>query len=446
MLTRVGLARHAGPAVLVGLVLALALQWLVVMPAGQDAASYLGQLAGAEAVLLMSVAVVLVTTLPWVETWFDGIDRAAIWHRRAAITGMVLLVPHIAFSSGGGPFWAGPAGVVSVVGLTTLVVWAILPRWRSVVPAALHPVITAVHEWAPLRVLSRWVGDYEVWRALHRLTGLFLAVGFVHGLGDASVFGSAQLRWTYVGIGAVGLAFYAYRELLARRGHGLRDYQVTRVEPVGADLTEIALRPLGRPLEHRPGQFAMLHLESKAGWARHPFTLASGPHEAEVRVTVKALGDWTAAIGEAVRPGMPAVLSGPHGRFTHTKGTAAQQLWIAGGVGITPFLSWMRSLSEHPPAGPVDLFWSVATEEDAPYAAELGGLADEHPQVTFHLVRTRADGRLTAAGALQTADADPRAVSVFLCGPTAMVRGLTADLQAAGVPRRAVFREHFDWR
>lgn len=331
------LRRHCGPAVLGGLVVAQALLWWWARPAGEDGGSYLGQLLGAEAVLLMSLGVILVSTLPWLDTYFDGIDRAAVWHRRVEITGLVLLLPHILMSHHHADvWWANPAGVVATVGLVSLAVWAILPRWRSVVPSLGRRLITLAHDWPPSRLVARLLGDYEIWRAVHRTTGVFLAIGFAHGLADASPFGdSALLRWSYVAVGGIGLLVYAYRELLARRGHGLRDYQVREVRAVGHDLTEIVLRPLGRPLDYRPGQFAMLHLEAKDGWHRHPFTLASSPAEPDVRVTIKALGDYTSQVSTLVRPGMPAVLSGPHGRFVHGKGTD-RQVWIAGGVGVTP--------------------------------------------------------------------------------------------------------------
>ena len=61
----------------------------------------------------------------------------------------------------------------------------------------------------------------------------------------------------------------------------------------------------------------MVYLEAKDGWHRHPFTIASAPHEDVVRVTVKALGDYTSRLQELVEPGMPAVIGGPHGRFSH---------------------------------------------------------------------------------------------------------------------------------
>lgn len=439
-------SRYLGPAGVVGLVVGMALLWVLARPAGQQDGSYYGQLLGAEAVLLISLGLVLISTLPWVETYFDGIDHAAIWHRRVAITGIALLLPHVLLSSGQGaiPGWVNPAGVVATVGLVFLVVWSILPRWRSVVPAPGRRLILRLHDWPAVRALSRLVSNYEVWRTVHRTTGLFLAIGFVHGILAGTPFDEAPvLRWTYVAVGAIGLAFYVYRELFARRGHGLRDYEVLRVAPLAGDLTEIVLRPLGRPLVYEPGQFAILHLEAKDGWHRHPFTLASSPEEPEVRVTVKALGDFTASLATQVRVGMPAVLSGPHGRFTHAKGTA-RQIWVAGGVGVTPFLSWARSLEGHPPPGPVDLFYTVV--DDAPYAEELQRITDARSDIELHVVRTVSQPRLTAEALLAVVGGSPDDVSVFMCGPTPMINSLLTGLRQAGVPSRRIHREHFDWR
>jgi len=84
-------AREVGPTTIGALVVALALLWIVARPTGEPAGSYIGQLLGAESILLLSIGLVLISTLPWVEEWFDGIDRAAVWHRRVAITGLVLL-------------------------------------------------------------------------------------------------------------------------------------------------------------------------------------------------------------------------------------------------------------------------------------------------------------------------------------------------------------------
>jgi predicted ferric reductase len=458
--------RYLGPLSVVAMAILFAVLWVAAGPSGSGWVSFLGQLAGAEAVLLMSLAMVLISLLPAVEVWFDGIDRAAIWHRRLSVAGLVLLAPHVLFSSGdqpppagtvpipphhgGGSPFGGLFAQIGVWGLLALAVWAIAPRWRTMLPWIGPHLARGADRLARLpaarRALAaaRWVfGGYERWRALHRLTGLFLAAGFVHGLLDATMFGSAVLRWIYVATGGTGIAFYLYREIIARHLTALHDYQVAAVTGVGTGLTEIALTPLGRPMTFTPGQFAMLFLETGAGWRRHPFTISSAPHDQLLRFTIKALGDDTTRMQTLVRPGMPAVVGGPHGRFDRSRGTD-RQIWIAGGIGITPFLSWLRALDQHAAPGQVDLFYT--TQGEAPFADEITTIARTHPELRIHLHDTAVHGYLTVETILEAVDDDPRQLSVFLCGPAVMVDTFVRRLRKAGIRSRNLHREHFDWR
>ncbi len=427
------------------IVLAYAALWMAAWPRGVAAGNAVGQFLGAEAVLLLSVGLVLVSTLPWVDGWFDGVDRAAIWHRRVALAGMALLLVHIGLAANPRPSAVGPGlAVLGLLGLLGLAMWSVLPRWRSVVPRVLHPVTDRATRLPGIGLLRRVLGGYDRWRVVHRLTGLFVAAGFVHGLLDATTFGSPVLRWSYVVVGGVGVGFYLYRELLARRFVPLHDYQVEHVTPVGDGFVEIGLRPLGRRFDFTPGQFAMVFLEARDGWHRHPFTIASAPADHTIRFTIKGLGDWTGSIGDLVEPGMPAVIAGPLGRFTHRKGTR-HQVWVAGGVGVTPFLSWLRSLPEHPVHGEVDFFYTSA-EDPVPYAEEIATIAARYDNVRAHLIRSTVDGRLTPAIVLGRVSGPPQDLSVFLCGPEALVQAMTEGLRAGGVPPARFHREYFDWR
>src|SRR5471030_3126725 len=366
-------AREVGPTTIGVLVAALAVLWIVARPAGEPTGSYVGQLLGAEAILLLSIGLVLISTLPWVEEWFDGIDRAAIWHRRLAITGLVLLAPHVLLSANPhGTSLGGPLGAIGAIGLVSLALWAILPRWQSVVPSPLRGLVIAARDAPVARDVRRIFGGYDRWRALHRTTGLFVAAGFAHGVLDGTPFHSAVLRWSYVAIGGVGVGFYVYRELLARYFMSLHDYQVDAVREIEEGLVEVAMRPIGRAVHFVPGQFAMVYLEAKDGWHRHPFTISSAPQERVVRVTVKALGDYTSPLQELIEPGMPAVIGGPHGRFSHRRGTD-HQIWIAGGVGVAPFLSWLRALDGEL-AHRVDFFYSAVGE--GAFAQEIRAIDD----------------------------------------------------------------------
>ena len=441
-----------GPVTVGALVVALAVLWSIVGPSDGSWSSFLGQLAGAEAVLLMSIALVLISTLPWVESWFDGIDRTAVWHRRLAITGMILLIPHVLLAANRQKTsWGSALANIAVYGLLALVVWAILPRWRSVLPRPARRVVAGVEAWAAGNRVAggvlagmRWLlGDYERWRAVHRVTGLFVAAGFVHGLLDATVFGSGLLRWTYVVIGGIGVAVYVYRETVAAYFLPLHDYQVAQVVRVGPGLTEIGLTAVGPAMRFVPGQFAMLFLEGKNGWRRHPFTMSGAPLDGVLRFTIKSLGDDTAEIQHTVQPGMPAVVGGPHGRFLHTRGTD-DQIWIAGGIGITPFLSWLRTLDRHPVRGRVALYY--ANSGPAPFAEEIAGIVANHDNIHLRVVDSSVQGHLTPQQVLADTAANPGRLSVFLCGPRGMVHGFSRALRRAGVAPRNLHREHFDWR
>ncbi|WP_147062570.1 ferredoxin reductase family protein [Terrabacter aerolatus] len=437
------ITRLVGPLTIGALVVAFALLWLLARPLG-DPGQLVGQLIGAEGVLLLSVGLVLISTLRWVDRFFDGVDKAAVWHRRVALAGTILVGVHIATTGNRHPSRLGPTlGTIGIVGLAALTVWAVAPRWRSITPHPLRPSVERVMETGPVRLVGRWVGGYGLWRGFHRLTGVFLAFGFAHGLMDATLFGSPLLRWSYVAIGGIGLAFYVYRELLARHVARTHDYEVSSVAPIDDASYEIWLRPLGDRFAFRPGQFALVNLEARDGWHRHPFTIASAPQEQQVRITVRALGDFTSSIGDLVEPGMPAVISSPQGHFDFARGTE-HQVWIAGGIGVAPMLSWLRSAGPGELPSRVDFFYTA--RGPAPLADEVAHLADHHDEMHLHLVDTESDPRLTTERVLEAVGTEPRRLSAFLCGPERMVSALQRDLVRAGVKPANVHREYYNLR
>ena len=434
--------RDIGPATILGLVIAFAVLWLIAWPEAEDSASYAGQFLGAEATLLMSISLVLVSALPFVEGYFDGMDRATIWHRRTAMAGLVLLLPHLLLSAAEADIGMVIAWV-AFSGLIVLVAWSLVPRWRLLVPRAWHGSILWLRDTRCVRWCLSILGGYERWQALHRTTGLFVGLGVYHAWLDATPFDAAPvLRWTLLAVGIAGVGCYLYRELLARFFMPLHDYQVDAVNQVGQGMVEISLRPRGLPMRFVPGQFAMLYLKENKAWHRHPFTIASAAADKIVRVTVKELGDYTSRLHSTIEPGMPAVIGGPHGRFCHDRGTD-RQVWIAGGVGVAPFLSWIRSLDQLR-TRQVDFFYSF--DGQTPFAEEIKSIAAEHDGLRVHLVDSKMDGRLTAAQVLSKVEAEPADLSVFMCGPTTMLQAFHTQLRRAGVRSRRMHREYFDWR
>lgn len=161
-LTRTSAKVTPGVLALATLTLGTLVLWLAAGPGGEPGARFLGELFGVEAVVLFSCSLVLATLLPIVEAAFGGLDRVALWHRRVAIGGLLLLLPHVALvSSPADPFATSLGhglGDLALAGLAILGVWAVAPRLR----AARWP--------GPIRRMAR--ASYEHWLTAHRLTGL----------------------------------------------------------------------------------------------------------------------------------------------------------------------------------------------------------------------------------------------------------------------------------
>jgi predicted ferric reductase len=124
------------------------------------------------------------------------------------------------------------------------------------------------------------------------------------------------------------------------------------------DLIEITLAPTGpAPLPVAGGQFAYLRVGDAH---EHPFSVAGVDADGSVRLTIRALGRDTGRLYAEVREGVPATLRGPYGMFDHTLG-GARQIWVAGGIGIAPFLGWLAGSGDQPAR--VDLFYCTPSRD-----------------------------------------------------------------------------------
>ena len=408
--------------------------WLAARPGGEPGARFLGELFGVEAVVLFSCSLVLATLLPIIEAAFGGLDRVALWHRRVAIGGLLLLLPHVALvSSPADPFATSLGrglGDLALAGLAILGVWALAPRLR----AARWP--------GPIRRMAR--ASYEHWLTAHRLTGLFVAMAVAHGaIVDPVLHRSSLLRVVFLIIGGTGVAAYLYRELFARYVVPIYDYTVADVRRLNDSTLEVGLDPVRQPLSFVAGQFVFLAFGGFGGWQRHPFTVSSRPGEARVTVTIKALGDYTEELLDKLRRGVPAKVAGPFGGFDYRSGGDAQ-IWIAGGIGITPFISWIRTFDGRLDRD-VDLYYSVGHKDQAVYLDEIQAASARNRSFRAHLVSTDKDGRLTGDRVL---GASPSGASrwVFMCGPPPMMKGLAKDLHRVGLPDDQVRWEQFGVR
>ena len=423
-----------GPALLVVLAAGNLVLWVVARPADLPTTRYVGEFFGVEAVLLLSLSLVLTTLLTPIEHAFGGLDRVGIWHRRVAVVGVLLLAPHLALVKSPPSQYATAIGSgfgsLALAGLLFLTLWAVAPSMR----AAKWP--------GPVRHLAGL--SHERWVSAHRLTGLFVAAALAHGaMVDPVLHRSATLRVTYLVVGTVGMAAYIYRELFARFVVPDYDYTVVDTERPNETTLAVRLEPTRQKITFVPGQFVFLSLGGTFGWQRHAFSVASAPSDRILEVSIRSAGDFTTELHEKLQPGTPAKATGPFGGFDHRLG-GTEQIWVAGGIGVTPFMSWIRSM-DATFARTVDFFYSVAHESDALYLEEIEQAHDAHPSFEPHVLYSDRDGQLTAERALAGRSSTSE-VWVYMCGPPGMMKALSQGFHRLGVPTSHIRWEQFNIR
>jgi predicted ferric reductase len=409
-----------GVPVVAGLVAAQALAWLLFPPSG-PARQVAAELSAATTVLLFATALVLATRWRWLEPFFGGLDRMYRAHRRAALAGFALLIVHVAvvpwtLRSPGGT----PSGLIAFVGLVVLVALSVGPR----VPG-LRRLVTL---------------GYGAWRRSHRLVGVFFLISLAHALlVDQVVMTSpvpfALLLAAYV----AGALAYLYVMLVAWLVRPTFRYTVQGARRLNPHTVELALAPAGkRPLMFRAGQFVFVRIRQRGLREPHPFTVSSAPTEDRLRLTIKAGGDFTRRLYEEATVGAKVTVEGAYGLLDHRTG-GERQIWIAGGIGITPFLSRMRAADAA--TRRVDLYYSVRHAGDVLFRDEI----QRSLGARAHVHVSSVDGPLTVAR-LAEAHPDLREAHVYLCGPAAMIRAFERDLRRLGVPAARIHFEEFAFR
>jgi predicted ferric reductase len=215
-----------------------------------------------------------------------------------------------------------------------------------------------------------------MWRFLHRLMPiLYLTLAF-HAvfLAPASYWGQPV-----GGLLALLIAGGVYGSVLSLSGRIGRSRQVQgTVLAVGQsapDVVAVRCRLDQRWPGHRPGQFAFVSFADHEG--AHPFTIASADRgDRELSFQIKALGDYTRSLATLLAAGQPVRVEGPYGRFDiGRQDRRAQQLWVAGGIGVTPFLAWLESLQARPDDAPAaELHYCTGDRDVDPFVTRIESL------------------------------------------------------------------------
>lgn len=378
------------------------------------------QCLGLVAIILMAWGQIWATRMPGVENLFGGLDRVYVLHKWAGIIAMAAILFHDTIDADMEGLGTETAitdlaetlGEISLYGLLILVVLSV----ATFIP-------------------------YHLWKWTHKAMGALFAAGVFHFIFILKPFAMTDPAGLYAGFfcGA-GLLAYVWT-LLPDHVRPSQKYNISALEETGGALA-ITLRPEKKGVKPAPGQFGIFYFTEANKSEPHPFSFSKIFPDGSVRVTIKALGDFTSDLSRTLKVCQEVRVQGPYGRFRLT--AQKPQIWIAGGIGITPFLAWADALK--PDAPKSHLFYCVRSEADAPHLSEIERIAASKPNLTLDLFVSKEGKRLAAEDIAELFDGTLDASKVSFCGPVSLRKKLQSDLQKFGVGPREFHYEEFEFR
>lgn len=376
--------------------------------------------------LLFGLNFVLATRWRWVERLFGGLDRVYTLHGLLGRWTLALILLHLGILTAQAlPDW-GLAATYVVPGLD-------LSYTLGGAGVLLLTLLVAATIWVRF--------PYQRWLAAHRWMGVPYILGGAHAI-------VAQGDWYLWLLTIAGGYAWIYSSFLYRRWGPRHSGTIRQVIGLHG-VTELTI-VLDKPHLFQPGQFVFLSVTRAAAGLpdeQHPFSISAILDERTFRISAKRLGDYTARLADLI-PGDEVVAFGSYGAFgARALASTGSALWVAGGIGVTPFLSLLRHIAEGKAASADDIrfIWSVRDQADAIYLDEILTLTSSAPQVRFHLHVTATDGLLTAERLAALTDS-LTTCRILLCGPPPMMHALTTQLVGRGVRRSRIISEEFALR
>jgi predicted ferric reductase len=395
-------------------------------------ATFAGNLTGMVGTYLALLMVLLVSRIPFIEQVL-GQDGLLRWHRRLAPWPISLLVAHAVLLTAGyaQAARAGPWREVN----------ALLFRYPDVLIATVGLGLMCLAGVISIRAIRRRVRR-EVWWAVHLGMYLALSLSFAHVivLGPSFVgHPLTRLVWSAAWAATAGVVL-AYRVGLPVLRSFRYRLRVAEVRPEGPGVVSVICQ--GRHLDRLAvsgGQFFFWRFLTPAmWWQAHPYTMSALPQPPLIRLTVKGVGDHSAALAR-LRPGTPVAIEGPYGIFTRHAQQRPRVLLIAAGIGVTAVRALLEDLPRS--ARPVVLLRGTR-REDLALLSEITDLVKRKGGQLHELTGSRTTASIDQYSLRHTVP-DLKDRDLYVCGPEGFVTGVVEVARSVGMPDDAIHHEAY---
>jgi len=387
---------------------------------------------------LLALQFILTGRFRWVASSF-GLDSMLQFHRRMGLVALGFVFAHPILLFGADPtfleYLDPRVNVLRAMGLS------------AAMGALLLLVATSL--WRLVFRLS-----YEMWRLVHGLLSIFiLGMGVVHSLQVGHYVSDPWIQGAFILIGVGGVGTVVHTRVIRPWRLRATPYRVREVREERGDAWTLVMEPDGHPgMSFLPGQFCWITLgPTPLSLQQNPYSFSSSAMDAPGRVelTVKEEGDFSRSVRE-VEPGSPAFLQGPFGSFTPGADDSRGSVLIAGGVGVTPCMSMLRTFADRGDPRPLTLVYANVSREETIFLEELELLEDRLDLEVVHVFEEPPEGWSGEEGLIDKSllerhiPEDRDGHDYFICGPAPMMNITETALLELGVSQRHIFSERFD--
>jgi len=409
------------------------------MPEGREFWREFSVALGFGGLALMSLQFVLTARFKSIKAPY-GADIVYHFHRQISFVALAFILAHplllfifsprtLALLKFFSAPWRARAGVTAVLLLLTLIGASL---WRK-----------------------RLKIEYTRWRIWHGiLATAVMALAITHVVLARHYLNTPLKQTLRIGYGIFWVGLLAYIRVLKPILLLRRPYEIESVLPERGNAWSLTIQPVGHSgFKFMPGQFAWITVgDSPFSEAEHPFSFSSSAdQQGKLTFTIKELGDFTRKI-KTLQPGQKAYVDGPFGHFSVDRHPHAEQFaFIAGGVGITPIMSMLRTLAQRGEKRPLTLIYANRDWESATFREEIERLQDSLALTVVHVLEKPPTDWNGESGFVTQAILErhlPKisrrnTVEIFICGPQPMMNAVEQALSNLGVPFRDYHSEQF---
>lgn len=283
--------------------------------------------------------------------------------------------------------------------------------------------------------------SYKVWQYIHVITYILYFFAIYH-----AIFWGSET--------AENVPIYALSLILVITGIIYR----TRYKIIAAKTTKFFVRSVKMETadtftitvkgnkKFEAGQFCFLRLNKNKLHARHPFTISSAPGD-DFEFTIKLAGRFTQTAKD-LKEGDEIFIDGPFGRFTPPENK--NLVFIAGGVGITPFMSILRDRIKRNIKQNITLIYGSRSQSDIIFYQDLENINQDWFKKVYMLndianLTIQCEQGYIREEIINKYVNSPKDSLYYICGPERMKDTAKKVLKDMGIKNKDIYVEDFFW-